>query len=132
MFSDNVFIASTPFQTTNTLTYNFTRAELDSLPNGELYVELVAGGNIITDQIVLRFENLPPPPPPPPPPEDETKILDVVEHVFDGQVLTSGDVARSGFELRVWEVCGDAYADEVRTSVKSWRTADETGTPGDY
>jgi len=123
MFSDNVFIASTPFQNTNTLTYNFTRAQLDSLPNGELYVELIAE-DMTTDQIVLRFENLPPPPPPPPPPEDETKILDVVEHVFDGQVLTSGDVARSGFELRVWEVCGDANADVVRTSVKSWRTAD--------
>jgi hypothetical protein len=124
MFSDDVLIAYTPFQSTNTLTYNFTRAELDSLPNGELYVELEAY-SYITDQIVLRFENLPPPPPPPPPPEDETKILDVVEHVFEGQVLTSGDVARSGFELRIWEVCGDAHADVVRTSVKSWRTADE-------
>jgi len=124
MFSDNVLITSTPFQTKNTLTYNFTRAELDSLPNGELYVELIVDG-LTTDQIVLRFENLPPPPPPSPPPEDETKILDVVEHVFEGQVLTSGDVARSGFELRVWEVCGDANADVVRDSVKSWRTSDE-------
>jgi len=124
MFSDDVFIASTRFQTTNTLTYNFTRAELDSLPNGELYVELIVDWGT-TDQIVLRFENLPPPPPPPLPPEDETKILDVVEHVFEGQVLTSGDEARSGFELRIWEVCGDANADVVRNSVKSWRTSDE-------
>ena len=125
MFSDNVLIAFTPRQNTNTLTYNFTRAQLDSLPNGELYVELVVNNDFTTDQIVLRFENLPPPPPPPPPPEDETKILDVVEHVFEGQVLTSGDVARSGFELRIWEVCGDAHADVVRNSIKSWRTSDE-------